>query len=500
MLHGKPQLKREQSGGARRQVTPLKPEHLRLIEEPSSVKSTHLPDPNSPSLLRKKPKLYIRGPRQPTKATIASTQSGDVEKIDLKSDIRSGSSKGESCPSRPYSTQGKNSTTKAPKTPNIATGLSPILPNERNVNNTGQPLLNFNRQRPSTSLAENISPRPPWSFDGAVDDMPPPNGGSRKGVGRAMILQAALRAGAMATEEEAVEAAVFESPHRRRTASFASTSQSAPVINDPLEESLTSSSSATFKYNNTGITGTTPIAPASTRLMTFTTTPKASESTTLPVPQFGTDSGYVTQISADESTRTRPLGKSPERSPQTLKDRLRRHREVELIVRSLESKKAKAAKSKKRKLPDDTTSDSIEPGPLLRLQSLAATRSRSSARDAKGRLLPSLEETGSNGAKMHTGGGAGTRSKKQRVVDANHLALSRNSFQAAVPVPEHWCICQRQSDERDMLQCDGEYCLVGWYHRRCTGLAVMPNQDGTSACLLHHHLLFFGPPVPLPPP
>lgn len=47
-------------------------------------------------------------------------------------------------------------------------------------------------------------------------------------------------------------------------------------------------------------------------------------------------------------------------------------------------------------------------------------------------------------------------------------------------IPEYWCTCHQRKDNRGMVKCDGEFCLIGWYHLRCTGLANPPAEDGIT--------------------
>ena len=44
---------------------------------------------------------------------------------------------------------------------------------------------------------------------------------------------------------------------------------------------------------------------------------------------------------------------------------------------------------------------------------------------------------------------------------------------------DHWCVCRRPEDGKEMIECGNEKCLVGWYHVDCVGVHV--EEDGTCA-------------------
>ena len=475
MVEGKPRMKQERRPGSKRSVGHITPERGVVSRYPSSselwrINHTAL---SSQTPLRKKAKLHLRGPRGPTEALLDMTQFGNVEDEESRLASKQGSKEAELCPSGPRQTEVERPTVEVLKTQNIATALSSVIPYEQYNSGVRQPQEENKLRTPSTRGAKEMWRIRPFSSDGTVDGMSPPKARTQEKIGRAMILQAAMRVGAMVTEEEANEAAaLFESPRRQRTGSSRSTLtlQTAPFSSNHLSEA----SKFAMKSTGKSAKGTIPTTPASAqRIDTPTQTLQASASTTLLLPALDTDSGYITQVSADESTR--PIQPLFTASSQTLQDRLHRQREVEHVVHRLQRKEAKAARLKRLKLSNEYISDLDELARVFGLRALAKAGARPVAQDTNALLL---DNGSTNDSRPLPSTRARNSFKKQLAVTQDGPGAKSAPIPVPVPVPEHWCICQQPSDEQDMLQCDGEYCLVGWFHRRCVGLAVMPEQDG----------------------
>lgn len=37
-----------------------------------------------------------------------------------------------------------------------------------------------------------------------------------------------------------------------------------------------------------------------------------------------------------------------------------------------------------------------------------------------------------------------------------------------------WCICRERDDGREMIACDHDQCLIGWFHTDCVHIVVVP--------------------------
>lgn len=77
--------------------------------------------------------------------------------------------------------------------------------------------------------------------------------------------------------------------------------------------------------------------------------------------------------------------------------------------------------------------------------------------------------------------------------DAVSTTVNMNEAGAHLPVApiERFCYCQEPDDSEEMIQCSAEFCLIGWFHARCSGLPRMPIKDESWFC--NECAALFGP-------
>ena len=443
------------------------------------VDSSHRQAPRSPEALKKKAKIFLRPPCEPTSTIVAKSPPTLMDDDNIRMGVKRAPQKVEPSPQRFLSTRTKRPTAKARDAQDAAKRSPSAALNQHNHLKKPASIRTSDATVPRNDLTATDQPAAPTigldlglslSIDGAVDDdMPPPRPWRQKGPPRTSILRAAAQVGAMVTDEEEREAALLAIPDRHQADSSVITPRGVPPGNQyPAEGPMTPSS----KYNTRGAATRTPGTNNSRRVTTPRPAIKAARPTTPTHSRLITDGGYVTEASANEPEHTAdgPLV----RSSQTIQERLRRQREVEKILREVESKKTYAAKAKKRKFMDDTVSSSLEPASHFRIQSPAHKCARLQARDANGKFLPKTEDLDADVPTLPSSRVMSLSRRLKRDLDKD------SSQNKKFHIPEYWCICHQPDDELGMIQCDGEFCLVGWFHLKCTGLAMVPDEGGIS--------------------
>ncbi|KAI9877318.1 MAG: hypothetical protein M1830_004248 [Pleopsidium flavum] len=438
----------------------------------------------SPEPRKKKAKILLRPPCKPTRATMANSQPHFMDNDNTPVGVERASQKVDPSPQRLLSTRTRKPTAKARDEQDAAEHPSSAMLDKQN----------FVKRSANTPTSDSIAPRSdhtttdlpaapatgldsgrPLSLDGVIDDDTPiPRPRRQRGPSRSSILQAAAKVGAMVTEEEEEEreAALLATSDRHEADSTVTTPRRVPPGSRYSAEGAMTPSPRELNLNTSNAAPRTP--DTSRRITTPRTVLEAARPTTQTHCHVLNDSGYVTEASANVSKHS-PNG-TLVRTHRSLEERLHRQREVEKILREVESKNAAAAKAKKRKFLNDRMSSSLERASSFKIQSPAYKRARLEARDANGKFLPKVEDLDADAPTLASTRVTNLSRRSKRTLNKD---LSQNK---AFQVPEYWCTCHQPEDELGMIQCDGEFCLVGWFHLRCTGLAMVPDENDSWYC------------------